>query len=135
MMTREETGSYFWEVVHTGWISVLLFDIVASLASRSSGIPYVYASVGSFLIYATIGYLVFSRRGLEAAVGAALLVELVDATLGWFISWQIGPGALSILLFTQPIVLVAIIVAILLFAVISAVIGASVARAINGRRA
>jgi hypothetical protein len=94
--------SKFWKIVSAGVVAVLLFDTAASFAAKGLGFPYAYASIGSVLIYSMVGYFSFRWSGLVRAIGAAILVELVDATLGWFISWQIGPGALPTDQVTPP---------------------------------
>lgn len=123
----------FWKIVGLGVLAVLAFDTAASFASVSFGFPYEYAAVGSVLIYATVGYLVFRRRGFFSAVGAALLVEVVDATLGWYISWQIGPGALPAEQATTAVIATTIVF-VLIFAAVCAVIGSAIARAVHGPR-
>ena len=123
----------FWKIVRLGVLAVLTFDTVASFASVGFGFPYEYAAVGSVLIYGTVGYVVFRRLGLLSAVGAALLVEVVDATLGWYISWQIGPGALPAEQ-TTTAVIATTIVFVLIFAAVCAVIGSAIARAVHGPR-
>jgi hypothetical protein len=71
---------------------VVVFDAVASVASLQIGFKYVYASAGSYLLYATVGFLA-ARAGNEAnAVAAGALIGVVDATVGWAVSWAIGPG-------------------------------------------
>lgn len=123
----------FWRVVGLGAVSVLVFDTVASLASKGLGFPYGYASIGSVLIYCAVGYFVFRRWSLIRAVGAAILVELVDATLGWFISWQIGPGALPIDQVSSTII-VTTLVSVFVFAVLCALVGSAIARVVYGPR-
>jgi hypothetical protein len=125
--------SQFWKIVSLGAVAVLVFDTVASLASKGLGFPYGYASIGSVLIYAMVGYFVYRRWGLIRAVGAAVLVELVDATLGWFISWQIGPGALPIDQVSTPIIATTLVF-VFIFAVLCALIGSAIARALHGPR-
>jgi hypothetical protein len=71
---------------------VLLFDLAASLISRATGIPYASFSLGSFVIYALCGYLIAKQAPMRLAVMGAAGVALVEATLGWAISWFIGPG-------------------------------------------
>jgi hypothetical protein len=121
----------FWKIVGFGVLAVLAFDTVASFASVGFGFPYEDAAVGSVLIYATIGYIVFRRQGFFSAVGAALLVEVVDATLGWYISWQIGPGALPVEQATTAVIATTIVF-VLIFAAVCAVIGSVIARVIHG---
>ena len=126
--------SAFWRMVVGGALVVLAFDTVASVASLVLGFPYFYAIVGSILIYFAVGYFGFRRLGFGRAIGAALMIQLVDATLGWFISWKIGPGALSEEQRTFGF-LIATIVFVLIFAAICAVVGGAVARAVGGPRA
>lgn len=123
----------FWKIVGAGIAAVLVFDTIASFASARVGFPYVYASVGSFLIYAAVGYAAFRLSGVGASVGAAVIVELVDATLGWWVSWQIGPGAIPEgQLRVQGIVVT--VLGVLVFAVVAALLGAWAARLLHGRR-
>lgn len=76
-----------------GAVVVLVFDTIASFASLALGFEYSDAAAGSVVIYAGIGYFAYRVGGIGASLKAALLVEVVDATLGWGISWVIGPGA------------------------------------------
>lgn len=73
----------------------MLYDALASLASRALGFPYERASVGSYLIYLAVGFAVARASTRSRVRSAALgtgLVGLVDATIGWGVSWAIGPG-------------------------------------------
>ncbi|MGZ0079705.1 hypothetical protein [Methylomonas sp. YC3] len=125
--------SPLWRIIGLGVIAVLVFDTTASFAALAVGFPYAYASIGSFVIYTLVGYFAFRRCGLFRAIGAAVLVELVDATLGWFISWQIGPGALPEDQVTTSIVATTLVL-VLVFAVACSIIGSTVARVAHGPR-
>jgi hypothetical protein len=81
-----------WRIVLVGAIAILLFDALASLAARTLKFPYVYATVGSWLIYAGVAFAVGQRASVPTAVVETMLVGFVEATLGWRISWLIGPG-------------------------------------------
>jgi hypothetical protein len=73
---------------------IVAFDALASLAAE--GLDFEYANLWpvSFAIYGLVAFLVARRMGsLTAAVGAGALVALADATIGWAVSWWIGPGA------------------------------------------
>jgi hypothetical protein len=75
--------------------AVIAFDAVASLASRAVGFQYGWATVGSWIIYAICGYFaahVVSQGQLKVAASTGVLLGSVDATLGWYVSWLIGPG-------------------------------------------
>ena len=81
-----------------GAAAVVAFDTLASFAARSAGIPYVWASLGSLFLYAAVGYLAARtslNRQVRAAALAGLAVGLTDATVGWFVSWVIGPGRVA----------------------------------------
>ena len=78
-------------VVVIGSVAILAFDIVASFASRLTGFPYIYASVGSWLLYAGVGYFAAKATGLVGrAALAAGMVGFVESTLGWGLSRVIG---------------------------------------------
>ena len=125
--------SQFWKIVSLGVVAVLVFDTAASFASKGLGFSYGYASIGSVLIYAMVGYFAYRQWGVGRAVGAAVLVELVDATLGWFISWQIGPGALPTDQVSTPIIATTLVF-VFIFAVLCALIGSAIARVLHGPR-
>ena len=89
--------SYQLRVILVGVLAVIVFDAIAALASRRFGFAYAKATVGSALIYGTIGFL--AARGsdaspLQSAAFAAGIVGFVDASAGWGVSWIIGPGRL-----------------------------------------
>ena len=75
-----------------GSLAVISFDAVGSLASRSLGFKYKSLIFGSWLLYATVGYFVGRGSDLWSCAFAGSIVGLVDATLGWAVSWWIGPG-------------------------------------------
>lgn len=99
--------------------AVLLYDATASALSRLSGITYVDFSIGSLLIYFTIG-VVASRWQVNAAVAGAV-AGFTDATLGWLISAAIGPGRIPHTLTITYLVIT--VFAVTLSAVILAALG------------
>ncbi|HET6577638.1 MAG TPA: hypothetical protein VFG66_04910 [Gemmatimonadales bacterium] len=78
--------------VVVGASTVLLYDLVASLISRRFGIPYGRFSPGSFAVYAVTGSAAVQPGGLASAALAGLVVALIEATIGWALSWRLGPG-------------------------------------------
>jgi len=82
-------------VIVAGCVVVVLFDLAAALAARRFEFPYVRASIGSCFIYLLIGFALgrrtLARSGRTGALGAAV-AGLVDVSIGWAISWAIGPG-------------------------------------------
>ena len=83
------TGPFL--IVLIGAIAVIVFDVIGSFLSRSLGFRYAWLTIGSVLIYASVG-LFASQNSFVAGVLASSAVGLVDATIGWYLSWIIGPG-------------------------------------------
>jgi hypothetical protein len=79
-------------VLPWGVAAVLALDTVGSVAARTFGFDYSRLTVVSFGLYATVGFVAGRLGGLASAVLAGILTGLVDAPLGWAISWLIGPG-------------------------------------------
>jgi hypothetical protein len=75
-------------------VAVVLFDSLAASVSVITGINYEFFFVGSVLIYALAGAVTYRFAGgsLGSAALVALAVGIADATLGWWVSWSIGPG-------------------------------------------
>jgi hypothetical protein len=83
----------FTKVVLGGAVLIVAFDAIASVASLRFGFAYSKTAVGSWVICAMVGLLAgFTRGGLRAAVVGGALMGLVDVSLGWVVSWAIGPG-------------------------------------------
>lgn len=120
-------------IVVAGIAAVLLFDTVASFASVIVGFPYANAAVGSFMIYTTVGYFSYRCGGIGASIGSSVLVGLADVTLGWGISWLIGPGALPPEQRTTAVITFAIVF-VFAMAIMSALSGAGIARLSHGSR-
>ncbi|PPT35780.1 hypothetical protein XarbCFBP8132_19730 [Xanthomonas arboricola] len=76
-------------------LAVIVFDAVASLVSLVLGFPYTYAAFGSAILYIAFGFFANSKFGFWAAVLLGLAMGITDATLGWAVSWAIGPGRLA----------------------------------------
>ena len=111
-----------------GALAVILFDTAASLASRTLGFAYTSASTGSYLIYAVTGFFAARVLGWKGAALAGLTLGLVDATIGWGISWLIGPGQPPADVTFTPWMWPIIAITVSLTAVICALVGAVVAR-------
>lgn len=85
-MSRSVRGALY------GVVAVLVPDTLGSLASRALGFDYGSLWFVSTLIYAAVGAYVGLGAPLSRAATAAAVVGLVEATIGWAISWAIGPG-------------------------------------------
>lgn len=76
-----------------GAFTVVAFDALASVGSLRLGFPYTRAVVGSWLIYAAVGFFAGRTDGdLFVAAMAGVVMGMVDATAGWAVSWYLGPG-------------------------------------------
>jgi hypothetical protein len=79
-----------------GGVAIVVFDTVMALAARTFGFEY-GSPPGIAIataIYFLTAFLAARQRGMVRTggiVGAG--VALVDATVGWAVSWAIGPGA------------------------------------------
>ncbi|MCS3747142.1 fatty acid desaturase [Xanthomonas arboricola] len=74
---------------------VIVFDGVASVASLALGFPYTYAAFGSAVFYIAFAFFAARKFGFLAAVLFGFAMGITDATLGWAVSWAIGPGRLA----------------------------------------
>ena len=111
-----------------GAIAVVLYDAVFSLASRTLGFDYSNASVGSYLIYGITGFFAARVLGWKGAALAGVVLGLVDATIGWGVSWLIGPGRLAENATFTPWMWPVIALTVCATAVIFALAGALLAR-------
>jgi hypothetical protein len=82
----------YFGVILLAAVAVLTFDTMGSLASRRFGFAYSTLMAGSFAIYLAAGFGTASDGSLIPCVLAGGIIGLVDSTLGWAISWRIGPG-------------------------------------------
>jgi hypothetical protein len=71
---------------------VVLFNLVASLIARRSEVSYGRFVAGSFAIYAVTGGTAVAFGGLPGAALAGMAVAFAEATVGWAVSWWLGPG-------------------------------------------
>lgn len=79
-------------MISWGALAIVAFDLLASVASRVLGFPYGYATIGSWLIYATFGFIIGRRADVRTASAGVAVIAGVEATVGWALSWAIGPG-------------------------------------------
>lgn len=122
-------------VAIVGGVAVIAFDAIASIVSRSTGIPYDRATYGSWILYALIGYMAGRTSPTTALKSAALtgiVVGVADATLGWATSWSLGQGRVAGGISAAQWIFVAAIVTLL--ATGFAALGGSFARMQNSRR-
>ena len=109
------------KIVLIGAMAVLVFDTATSVLSLATGLTYGWFSIGSSVLYVLFGYLAARRSTwfFGGLVGAFL--GLVDSTLGWIISWTIGPGKPDIEM--DPVLIAATVVFVMIVAAILGLIG------------
>lgn len=106
-------------IILIGAFAVLAFDTFGSIASQNLGFPYYWLTVGSSLICVGIGLSASKSSGEMYAPLAGAIMGFVDSTLGWYISWIIGPGRSPEMEFT----IIAIISGIIFVTLLGAVLG------------
>jgi hypothetical protein len=79
-------------VMLLGGATVLAFDTIGSLASLRFRFPYSRLMFGSFAIYFVVGFVTAANESVTSAAVTAAVVGLIESTVGWSISWRIGPG-------------------------------------------
>ena len=76
-----------------GCVAILALDLVTALASEAFDFSYSALWPVSLLIYGTTAFLASKLVArVEVGVLAGVCVAGTEATLGWGISWLIGPG-------------------------------------------
>ena|SRR5688572_11170763 len=112
-----------------GAVVVLAFDTLGSLASRHWKFSYAVLAPGSILIWSMTAAVVttVAQAGVVESVGLGAVsgawVALVEATLGWWISWVIGPGELPAELRSRRVIGRVVFRATLTGLVVGAVVG------------
>ena len=71
--------------------TVVLFDVIASFASRVLVFDYTKLFWVSWCIYFIAGFVGGKRLGFIGGVSSGLVAGFADATLGWFLSTLVGP--------------------------------------------
>jgi hypothetical protein len=71
---------------------LVMLDIVGALTGLPLGFPYSRLGVVSLLIYLSVGALGAWRASFSDGLAAAIVVGLLDGTLGPLAAWMVGPG-------------------------------------------
>jgi hypothetical protein len=80
------------DVIVLGAVAVLIFDTIGSVASERYAFAYSRLMAGSFAIYLAVGFAANAGNSIVASMVAGAAIALIESTLGWAISWKIGPG-------------------------------------------
>ena len=104
-----------------GVVSIVGFDLVASLISVATGFPYAAFIFGSLFIYLLYGFLVgrYSKWYFGALAGA--VIGFAECTAGWAISWYIGPGKPEVEL--NNLIIAITIIFLVIFATLVGLVG------------
>lgn len=79
-------------VLIVGSFAVLMLDTIGSIASRQFRFRYSSLSIISCIFWFGTGFFAAWYGQLLLSLLAGGIVAFVEATLGWYISWLIGPG-------------------------------------------
>ena len=79
-------------IIIGGMLAVVLYDAVGSAAAKALGFSYELLIPGSLLIYGAVAALAAAQRDWVVGFFAAIAMAVTDLTLGWAVSWAVGPG-------------------------------------------
>jgi hypothetical protein len=113
-------------LVLVGCVAVLVVDAVGSVIAKTTGVSYTWFGIASWIVYASIGVVAARRFSLGASALAGLIVSGFEATVGWWVAWQIGPGRVTLPPgMAGPIaIVVTIIIVVILNTAVATVAGA-----------
>lgn len=77
------------------FLVILAFDTFASFTSKIFQTKYALFTIGSVVIYFCVGFFAAKYGNFGLAIIAAAIAGIFDSTLGWYISWLIGPGRIE----------------------------------------
>jgi hypothetical protein len=119
--------SNLFRVVLLAGLGVIVFDTLGSLAALTWDFPYSSLLAGSLLIYGAAGFFATRVAGFLRGAVVAGSVGLIDATIGWMVSWLIGPGRLPPGEIAVPSIISTIVFVIILAAGVG-IVGGALAR-------
>jgi hypothetical protein len=74
---------------------LVLMDVVGALTGRPLGFPYPRLGVVSLLVYFGVGAIGAWRGSFSDGLAAAIVVGLLDGTIGPLAAWIVGPGPVN----------------------------------------
>jgi hypothetical protein len=81
-------------IIVSGCVGIVLFDAVWAFTADILDFDYGALWPISLAIYALVGFGAANNSGsIRMGVLGGAAVALTEATLGWAVSWAIGPGA------------------------------------------
>ena len=82
-------------ILLVGAAVLVLMDVVGALTGRPLGFPYPRLGMVSLLVYFGVGALGAWRGSFSDGLATAILVGLLDGTLGPLAAWIVGPGPMD----------------------------------------
>ena len=82
-------------ILLVGAAVLVLMDVVGALTGRPLGFPYPRLGVVSLVVYFGVGAIGAWRGSFSDGLAAAIVVGLLDGTLGPLAAWIVGPGPLD----------------------------------------
>jgi hypothetical protein len=82
-------------ILLVGAAVLVLMDVVGALTGRPLGFPYPRLGVVSLLVYFGVGALAAWRGTFADGLATAIVVGLLDGTLGPLAAWIVGPGPVN----------------------------------------
>jgi len=79
-------------ILLVGAAVLVLMDVVGALTGRPLGFPYPRLGAVSLLVYFGVGAIGAWRGRFSDGLAAAIVVGLLDGTLGPLAAWMVGPG-------------------------------------------
>lgn len=114
-------------------LSVVVFDAAASVASLAFGFSYSCATIGSAILCMAFAFSAARMSGFRIALLTGMVMGVTDVTIGWAVSWAIGPGRIDIDL-TPSVWMYTLLFAAIL-GVVYGVIGGGIGLLVGRRRA
>lgn len=103
---------------------IVLFDVVASLASKALGFDYTSLVWVSWCLYIASGYFGCKRYGFPWGVLAGAVAGLADSTAGWALSSAIGPHIPFAQAVYSPLLITVVVITVTLKGTLSGFVGA-----------
>jgi hypothetical protein len=83
-----------WQAIATFGVAAIAFDAIWATTARAKGYAYSKGMWVSFIIYMLAGFVAAQTGNFINGVISGAGVAFIEATIGWWVSWLIGPGRL-----------------------------------------
>ena len=83
-----------WQVILIFGVLAIVFDGIWATIAKAKGYTYSKGMWVSFLIYVIAGVIASKNGSFIDGIISGAGVAFIEATIGWWLSWVIGPGRL-----------------------------------------